>query len=189
MPRIPLTHGRGPLRDGAAAGWDVTDAPLIEGELQVAGHRQQVQFLVDTGASSTSINGAGLGAFEAIYPGDDRLVMTGGVGGEWPGAQYRNAKFVISLPEGDLELAIPLVTILIPYQKLNPANKWVPSLKKPALPPTARPGIASRMRSCRAPNLLGRDVFRTNGLAMRYDPLGSSHIEAQAIAQQAALSA
>lgn len=191
--RIPLTHGQGhqPIVHGVM--WDCTDAPFVEGELHLPhiGHPLPIQFLVDTGASSTSINGATIAEVATVYP-QGAPNFSGGVGGAWPVANFRNARYVVPLQQGDLELSIPLLSLMSPYvRRQGQTVQAVMTVPRPP-PPTARPATIQRFQQqatdydfCKAPNLLGRDVFRANFLALDWDPLATSHIRVGRVAAQA----
>lgn len=146
------------------------DAPTVAAEIHFDGEVQAATFLVDTGASSTSINAHSLGNHVKAWNagGDDE--SCNGVGGLWPVKRHTDVELVFHLPDGnDIQLTAPLVDLMAPFRDATGRASMVH--RRPGR------GTPTLNQPCQTPNLLGRDFFRANRLTLFWDPAGDAYID------------
>lgn len=95
---------------------------------------------------------------------------------------------VLTKDQQTLRFRLPRVKVMAPYIKFLAQGKMKESAGgPPPVVPGSRRLLQDKYVACRVPNLLGRDVFQANRLALRWDPYGESSIDTQEIVNQAAL--
>lgn len=151
------------------------DAPFLTAQVSIKDEVWRPALLVDTGAASTTFNGHKLAGIESIWSQGKDFDATGV--GTWPATFFGEGILTIDLPEGPLPLKMPRVSVFYPYLHVRPDGR-----REGALAPTAPFQKSKRMplgdyQACEAPNLLGRDVFRANGLSLAWNPLGDTYLE------------
>lgn len=142
---------------------------MLSAELLLGGRHQAVTFLVDTGATSTTINALLLADHVKAWNAGGEETLCNGVGGSWPAKRHLDIELVVRLPsETDVRLSAPAVDLMAPYVDGRGRASMV----------SGRPGRQPvRHQPCQTSNLLGRDFFRANRMALHWNPLGESFIE------------
>lgn len=146
------------------------DTPIISAVLEFAGTTQAVNFLVDTGAANTSLNGSLIQCTPQVWSkGVDHGARGVGIGA-WPSKLFQGATLVVTTIDGQE------VRLNIPWTSL-----WAPFIDAKGTARTTgfTPGRSGPIhhQPCGNPNLLGRDVFTANGMALNWNPKGDSWIE------------
>jgi hypothetical protein len=154
------------------------DAPHLDAELVVKGEERVIHLLVDTGASSTTIN-LGLIADEPHKLwnlAQDKGEVSLGVGGAWPQRTLPPSSLKVETEAGDqVEIPLPQAAVMPPFRLVR-RDRGGRICKTDGIMKARTIGQNEELTAYQAPSLLGRDFFRANKLALGWDPNGSSFI-------------
>lgn len=167
MLRVPLTVGIGPADAGA---------PLLTGTIVLHGREWSVDFLVDTGAHSTTTNGAKMDKVNEVFDkGTDAPIS--GVGGGWPARVFKGAVLQLQVDDSVINLDLPALRVAYPYALTVAGPKSFEH--HGAFNPTGllKKWKDAKVRECHLPALLGRDVFHHYRINLHWVPRGDGYIE------------
>lgn len=145
-------------------------------------------FLIDTGADSTIVDFAKLPLMWATYSQGNKTSPSG-LGGRWPARVFNGGwsfKVLVPIPGKDKEfltatLEVPKFTVMSPWAeevaRKKDGRRFYVREEVTKLVPTSRQVQRGAVTKCPPMEaLLGRDFFKTNQLALYFDPTAESYV-------------